>query len=149
MNDDTIHLEISGNGNFLRIEPLKWSHPNAEMDWDKNWITVTLYVKAGAFHGEFGADFMTIDFINFRNELIKLYDNLNGIARFHTLEEQIGIQITGDGFGHLTAECFAMDYSGIGNKLQFEIDFDQSYIPIILKQLEVITSKFPKIGELT
>ena len=73
---------------------------------------------------------------------------LNGIATFHTLESQVEIKIVGDGIGHLKAECEVMDYAGTGNKLVFEINFDQTHIPKILNQLEKITKKFPKIGEL-
>lgn len=91
---------------------------------------------------------MTVDFESFKTELTKLYEKLNGIATFSTLESQVEIKITGDGIGHLSAECEVMDYVGIGNKLEFKINFDQTHIPKILNQLEKITNRFPKTGEL-
>src|SRR5690606_973570 len=105
-------------------------------------------VKAGAFSGAFKADFMTVDFVTFKNELAKLYEKLNGIATFHTLESQVEIKISGDGIGHLTAECIVKDAASFGNKLEFEINFDQTHIPELLNQLKKITDRFPKIGNL-
>ena len=91
---------------------------------------------------------MTVDFVSFKNELSKLYDKLNGIATFQTLENQVYIKIFGNGIGHLNAKCVVMDDAGNGNRLEFEIDFDQTHIPKILNQLEKIVAKFPQIGEL-
>ena len=148
MSEENVYFEISESGNFIRIELIKQSHPNAEMDWDANWVKGFVNVKAGCFLGEFKAEFMTIDFVSFRNELAKLYDKLNGIATFHTLENQVEIKIVGDGIGHLNAEIEVMDFAGMGNKLKFEINFDQTHIPKLLNELEKIIHKFPKIGEL-
>ena len=148
MTEENTYFEISESGNFIRIELLKLSHLNAEMDWDANWIKGFVKVKAGGFNGEFNAEFMTVDFISFKTELTKLYDKLNGIASFQTLENQVDIKIKGDGIGHLNAECEVMDFAGMGNKLIFEINFDQTHIPKLLNELGKIISKFPKIGEL-
>jgi hypothetical protein len=148
MNEETNFFEISENGSFIRIDLIDYNYPYADLDWDKNWISGIVKVKAGAFSGEFKTDFMTVDFVSFKNEMEKLYDKLNGIATFYNLENQVEIKIIGDGIGHLKAECEVMDYAGIGNKLKFEIDFDQTYIPKLLNQLEKITRRFPKIGEL-
>lgn len=148
MIDENIYLEISGNGNFIRIELIGLSHESAELNWDKTWITGFVKLKAGGFSGEFKAEFMTIDFIQFQEELEFLYNNLSGNANFQTLEDQVEIKISGDGLGHLEAECVVMDSAGFGNKLEFEIQFDQTFLPRITNQLKQITSKFPKIGEL-
>lgn len=118
------------------------------MDWDRNWLKSLVYVKAGVFSGSFKADLMTTDFESFKLQLAKLYDKLNGIATFKTLENQVEMKIIGDGIGHLKAECEVIDEAGFGNKLEFEIDFDQTHIPKILNQLEKITTKFPVLGEL-
>lgn len=148
MNEEITYFEISESGNLIRIELIGLNYPTAKLDWDRNWIRGFVKVKAGAFSGEFKADFITADFVDFKNELIKLYDKLNGIVTFKTLESQVEIKIVGDGIGHLNAECIVMDNAGNGNKLEFEISFDQTHIPKIINQLEKITNKFPKTGEL-
>ena len=118
------------------------------MDWDKNWINVHVIVQAGGFSGKFSAYVMPIDFKSFEAQLRNLYDKLKGFANFETLEDQIAIRIQGNESGNMLAKCEVMDQAGIGNKLIFEIEFDQSYIPNILRQLENIKSKFPVEGEL-
>ena len=148
MIDENIYVEISRNGNFIRIELIGLSHESAELNWDKNWITGCVKLKAGGFSGEFNAEFMTMDFIQFQEQLEFLYNNLSENANLKTLEDQVEIKIIGDGIGHLEAECVVMDSAGFGNKLKFEIAFDQTFLPKIINQLKQITSKFPKIGEL-
>jgi hypothetical protein len=93
MIEDNTYFEISESGNFIRIELLKLSHLNTEMDWDANWIKGFVKLKAGGFSGEFNSYFMTTDFISFKTELTKLYDKLNGITNFQTLENQVDIKI--------------------------------------------------------
>lgn len=148
MNENSTYFEISENGNLIRIDILGLNYPNAEDDWDRNCLKSIISAKADAFSGNFKADLMTTDFETFKNELTNLYDKLKGIATFNTLESQVDIKITGDGIGHLKAKCEVMDYAGIGNKLEFEIDFDQTQIPKIVNQLENIITKFPVSGDL-
>ena len=100
-------------------------------------------VKAGPFSGKFKANLMTTDFEMFKNGIIELYNKLDGVATFYTLESQVDIKIMGDGIGHLTAQCEVIDNVGVGNKLEFEIDFDQTQIPELINQLEKITKEFP------
>ncbi|WP_146185112.1 WapI family immunity protein [Flavobacterium pallidum] len=143
----TTYFEISANGSYIRIEIIEYSYQSSETYWDGNWVNSNVSVKAGAFSGSFNACLMTIDFENFKNELVKLYEKLNGIAVFQTIESQVGIKIIGDGIGNLNAECIVLDNAGYGNILEFEINFDQSHIPKILNQLDKITVEFPIVGK--
>ena len=93
MNEENIFFEISESGNLIRIELIELNYPNAELDWDRNWINGIVKVKAGAFSGEFKANFMAVDFLSFKNKLTELYDKLNGIATFNTLESQVEMKI--------------------------------------------------------
>lgn len=144
MSEEKIYFEISETGNFIQIELLSLNFPDSELDWDRNWIAGIVTVRAGNFSGKFSADFMTQDFVDFKEQLIELYKNLTGTATFETIESQVEINIAGDGIGHLRADCVVMDSVGIGNKLEFEINFDQTHIPKILNQLDKITNTFPR-----
>ena len=62
------------------------------------------------------------------------------------MEEWLSIKARGDGHGHITADCEAMDEAGIGNTLQFTLKFDQTDIPEVLQGLDAILQKFPVIG---
>ncbi|MBO6793049.1 MAG: hypothetical protein JJ895_04005 [Balneolaceae bacterium] len=147
-NSDTKYFELKDSGDFIRIDLLKLSHPDAELDWDNNWIKSNVTVKAGAFTGQFDAELMTTDFEKFKQELSRLYDKLDGTALFDTLEGQVVIKIKGDGIGHFEADCSVMDFAGTGNKLEFEINFDQTIITKMVNQLEGITNAFPISGDL-
>ncbi len=78
-------------------------------------------------------------------QLKLLYNKLDGSAVFNTIENQVNINIVGDGVGHLTAKCELMDFAGNGNVLLFTINFDQSHLPKIINQLEIITNRYPLV----
>ena len=142
INNDSTYFEISGNGNFIRIELSNFNDLSTELGWSENWIKVIVHVKAGGFSGNFRADLTTWEFLTFKKELIILYQKLTGSATFDTLEKQVVIKVSGDGIGHLKAECILEDQAGFGNRLNLEIDFDQTFLPELIRQLEKITDKF-------
>jgi hypothetical protein len=145
MTDD-IYFEITDGPDIVKIEPLKWTHADAELDWDKNWIHSRITIKGGAFRGQFYCDLMTTDFELFKRALKQTYDSLKGHAEFKTLEGQIQIKIEGDGLGHFTVDCEVMDEAGIGNKLTVTMAFDQTQIPGFVRQLDKIVKQFPIQG---
>lgn len=147
-DENSTYFEIKESGNLIKIEVFGLQYPNADDDWDRNWLTSIVSVKAGVFSGKFKANLMTTDFETFKNQIIKLYNKLDGVATFYTLESQANIKIIGDGIGHLDAQCEVMDNVGFGNKLNFKINFDQTQIPKLINQLEKITKEFPIKGEL-
>ena len=108
---DDIYFEITDGPDIIRIELLKWTHTDAELDWDKNWIHSQITVKGGAFRGQFYCDLMTTDFELFKRGLKKIFDSLRGQAEFKTPEGQIHIKIEGDGLGHFTVDCEAVSYT--------------------------------------
>lgn len=144
--EETIFFELEEGENFLRISVIGFAHPDAELDWDRNWLTSNLTLKAGGFLGKFDCELMTTDFIRFKEQLSKLYEKMNGNAFFDTREEQVAIKIEGDGLGHFRADCTAIDFPGTGNKLEFELNFDQTAIPDLIRQLDSIIHTFPKTG---
>jgi hypothetical protein len=146
--NEMIYFELKDSGDFIRIGLLKLNYPNAELDFDRNWIKSYVEVKAGGFSGQFECDLMTTDFERFKQSLSKLYNNLDGTASFTSYEGQVEIKIEGDGIGHFVADCSVMDNVGIGNQLDFEINFDQTIIPEMVRQLDCITKKFPVLGDI-
>jgi hypothetical protein len=144
--DDEIYFEITDGPDIIKIEPLQWTHPNSDNDWDKNWIRSRITVKGGAFRGPFGCDLFSSDFELFKRQLKKAYDNLRETATFKTMEGQIEISCVGDGLGHFTVDCKAMDEAGTGNELNLTMTFDQTSIPDIIRQLDSITKMFPIQG---
>ncbi len=121
--------------------------PEANDYWDGNWVYATVKVAARAFRGEFEAQFRAEEFVLFRDKIHVLYETLKGGAKFETMEGWLAIDIQGDGKGHFHAACMAVDEPGIGNRLTFGLDFDQTEVPEILRGLDAICAAFPVVGK--
>jgi hypothetical protein len=138
------YFEIKSNSDSVRIEilnRLKYNKP--DFFTDKNTLNAKITVKGGVFHGEYLAYIMTTDFAYLKDNLAELYLNLSGETSFCPIDEQIVIKIKGDGIGHFHCDCEAQ--AGIGNVLQFELEFDQTIIPILITQLESIIHAYPVV----
>ncbi len=85
--------------------------------------------------------------MTFRDQLRSLYKSLSGRAEFHTMEEWLGLQIAGSKTGHIEVKGFLRDDPGIGNRLGFRLDLDQTYLPDVLPALDEVTRAYPVIGK--
>ncbi|MBB2151431.1 WapI family immunity protein [Pedobacter gandavensis] len=149
INTENLSFEISDSGYLVRLEPIERIQYNSEIDWDKNWIKTKVSINAGKFSGQYEGDFRTTDFKAFKEDLSKLYDNLNGTVIFNDLEGYLDLKIIGDGFGHFNVEVKACDNPGIyGSVLSFNMEFDQTEINKMVNQLEMIIKQLPVIGSL-
>lgn len=140
-------LEITDAGDIIRIEPISLTFPNADLDWDRNWIKANVTVKAGVFSGQFVAEFRTTDFEILKQQLKKLENDFNGSASFEPLEQQLILNIKGDGLGHFEVDCEATPEPHIGHSLTFSISFDQTQIKKYVRQLNSLTKSFPIDGD--
>jgi hypothetical protein len=142
-----LHLEFTDAGDIIRLEPMELIHPNAPLDWDRNWVKTWVTVKGGVFSGQFAAEFMTTDFEIFKQQLKKLDKDFSGKAAFEPLEGQLILKIKGDGLGHFELGCEATPEPHLGQTLSFSISFDQTQIKEYVQQLDTITKKFPIDGD--
>jgi hypothetical protein len=148
MDQGLTFFELSDSGDFLRITVLNKSHPNAESEWDQNWVNCRIETKSGAFSGLFEGALMTTAFERFKQELRQLYDTLEGTANFHSYDDYATIVATGDGIGHVNAKCTLRDSHVPLNELTFELALDQTFLPHIINQLNNITRTYPIIGNI-
>lgn len=111
--------------------------------YDDNWVNVSVLISVGAFAGKYDATFLTSDFIGLRAGLQALHESLEGTASFSTLEDQLSLKFTGDGRGHIALKGLATDAPGTGNRLEFELALDQTYLPSALGELNEIVRSFP------
>lgn len=137
--------------NYLSVEVLARSLPQCHDFWDGNWLDTRIRVSAGVFTGHYSASLRCDEFASFLSGL-RLASLSPGaevpshVAKFVALEEQLSIVIRGDALGHFVAQCVAVDGLGIGNRLEFELTFDQTDLPAMLNGLETITEAFPVRG---
>lgn len=110
--------------------------------YDDNWISVEVGVSAGAFSGRFAAAFLIEDFVRFRAALQLLFDSLKGEAIFSALEKQLFLRVVGNDRGGVEVTGIAVDRPGDGNKIEFHLFLDQTYLGATLKELNDLVSSF-------
>jgi hypothetical protein len=111
--------------------------------WDDNWLRVDIRVRAGGFRGMVSATIITSELAEFLSELRPLVETLVGSAEFATIEEQLGLRLTGDGRGNVELRGEVSDQAGGGNRLHFTLQFDQSHLRASIHELERVTLEFP------
>jgi hypothetical protein len=110
---------------------------------DDNWLNVMVTVSLGSFEGAFPATFLTEEFVAFRDALRILCDTLQGEAKFETLEGQLFLKLSGNGRGQIFLKGHALDRAGDGNRLEFEVELDQTHLSGALRDLETTIERFP------
>lgn len=142
-----LYFEICDAGDIIRLEPIQVYDDASQLDWDRNWVRTKVIVKGGAFSGQFTADLMTTDFELFKRDLRNLDKDFKGTAKFSPLEEQLILNIAGDGLGHFETKCNVTDRPGYGRTLSFSLSFDQTELPRLINELDKITKTFPIRGD--
>lgn len=144
LDDFTIRLHLGGQS--ISITVIGLLVIDATSNWDKNWLKTKISVQAGAFSGIYDADLTTFDFENFKQDLNSLYENLNSEIEFKDLEGYLYMKIKGNGLGNINAEISCSDDPGINAAtLNFELNFDQTYIKPVIQRLNNITNKYPVV----
>ena len=110
---------------------------------DDNWLTVKVSLAVGGFSGRFQASFLTAELMEFRDQLAALYKGLNGEAKLVTMETQLQLTLTGNGRGGISLKGEAWDRPGIGNRLVFGLDLDQTHLATTLGELDAVIERFP------
>jgi hypothetical protein len=131
---------------FLSVNITGRSRAGSSDYWDGNWLNAVIEIDAGGFRGLYGAYLRAEELREFREGLARLYSFDIKETKFETMEGQLDINVRGDGLGHFTAECVAVDQAGTGNRLSFTLSFDQTDIPAILRGLDSLVEEFPVRG---
>jgi hypothetical protein len=113
--------------------------------WGGNWLESTIEVAAGAFVGSFEAKLHAGDFDRFHERVRALYEALDGVADFDTVEDRLEVRLTGDGRGRIVVEGAARDLSR-RNELKFGFEIDQTYLPTIVRSVEDVLTRYPVMG---
>ena len=127
----------------IEVEVLGYERPPVGEYWDDNWLRVEIRVMAGGFRGKAAAAFITSELSKFLSDLQPLFDTLKGTAEFTTMERQLSLRLVGDGKGHIELSGEVADQAGIGNRLHFTFEFDQTQLAASIRELEQVTSQFP------
>lgn len=93
-----------------------------------DWIKALVQIEVGGFNGEVEIYMCLSDMVMFKEQLEPVYRNLKGIAEFKTIEDQLYIRIEADRLGHVQATGYLAGHLASGNKLEFEILYDQTLL---------------------
>jgi hypothetical protein len=93
-----------------------------------DWVDATVHIEVGAFKGDNQISICLSDIIRFKDQLEPVYRDLKGSAEFKTIEDQLYIRIELDHLGLVHASGFLIDGFVSGNKLTFNIQYDQTLL---------------------
>src|SRR5687767_3628634 len=112
----------------IEVDVLRYERSPVGEYHDDNWLTAQMRVCVGGFRGKVDAAIVTDELAAFLNQLRPLYNTLRGTAEFTTLEGQLHLRLSGDGKGQIELVGEIADQPGIGNRLHFTLQFDQSQL---------------------
>ena len=131
----------------LLVRPTRYEQAEPTNFYDANWLRTTIELRVGAFRAEYEGTIMNVDFVRFREAVKLLHETLRGEATFDPLEPWVLVRLVGDGRGHVEAKCTATDRLGMGSELRFTLELDQTMLPAILADLEMLSATFSVRGE--
>jgi len=111
-----------------RVEVNLISRPADAKSDGYDWIKGVVQFNIGAFNGELEISLCLSDMIRFKEQLEPVYEKLEGVAEFKTIENQLAIRIEVNKLGHVQASGHILDDFVSGNKLYFNIAYDQTLL---------------------
>ena|ERR1051326_564963 len=127
----------------IEVDVLSYERAATGEYHDDNWLRVSITVRVGGFSGRAGASIVTDELVRFAEQLHQLHEQLSGSAEFTTLEGQLSLALGCDARGHVTLHGEVLDQAGIGNRLSFQLDLDQSFIHQSIRELDAVITAFP------
>jgi len=124
-------LYIGTTTDFLRFE-IEPEYPG--------WVRAQVTIQVRGFNGFVVASFESGDFEAFEKKLQVLNETLTGDADFSSRENQVAFTLRGDRLGHIEVTGKAWSQPCYENKLEFEFNIDQTFIPSILAQLRAMNA---------
>jgi len=139
-------VQIRGDGNVIQIDVFGYERPDANDEYDANWLRAKCSVTVAEFSAILSLALVTRDFARFADELEQAVQLLKGTAAFSTVEAGLGIEIKFTTAGH--AEVFGSARSQTSfvpdqSVLSFSFETDQTYLAQSVRELKAIVSRFP------
>jgi hypothetical protein len=110
-----------------------------------DWIKGQVRIEVGTFKGELEIHLCVSDIIRFKEQLEPVYERLEGVAEFKTIEDQLSIRVEVDKLGHVQVSGHLLDDFVAGNKLDFNISYDQTLLWHTISEMdEALFQLFPQ-----
>ena len=139
-------VQIRGDGNAIQIEVFGYERPDADDEYDANWLRARCSVTVAEFSAVLSLALVTHDFARFADELEQAVQLLKGTAAFSTAEAGLAVEVKFTTAGHAevcgsvrSQTSFVPDRS----VLSFSFETDQSYLAHTVRELRAVVSRFP------
>jgi hypothetical protein len=102
----------------------------------EGWARAEVEISVSGFHGRIQPWVEAADFEVFTKQLRLLYDSLEGKADFAPREAQFTLTVASSSGGHIDVTVVAWSNATYGKKLEYLLEFDQSFLSSPLRELE-------------
>jgi hypothetical protein len=143
MKKSSAYFEISDGGDMVRVEILGTTNSPSIDSQGKQWLDAKINVKGCTFRGQYGAEFMPIDFYKFRQQLVSIIYNLDKTAIFNGTEGFLEIKVAVNPADYFDIKIKACDVPGIGAELNFGLCMEKSGIDFLIQHLDKILDLYP------
>ena len=136
-------VQIRGDGNAIQIEVFGYEWPDADDEYDANWLRARCSVTVAEFSAVLSLALVTHDFARFADGLEQAVQLLRGTAAFSTAEAGLAVEVKFTTAGH--AEVFGSVRSQTSfvpdrSLLAFSFETDQSYLAHTVRELRAVVS---------
>ncbi len=114
--------------------------PIGEIDAN-GFCSAKVEVRVSGFLAQLEPFIQIRDLVEFRKEILALYEKLEGVANFSPLEKELELRLAMDARGQVSVTGKATKYYGErDNQLTFELSIDQTFLPSMAKSIERVVS---------
>jgi len=132
----TINLDEPSAGPSLAVQLARGAH--------HHHVNAQIEVVIDGFRAAYVTNLFGGDLPAFREGLARLYSFEAQEAVLDPTEGELRIDIRGDGRGHFEAKCVARKHTAETFPcLTFTLEFDQTEIPTILRELDAVLGRTP------
>lgn len=147
MEQSTTEIQIGGReSDCLIIRINARAYPESFDAADGNWLNAEVVTSIGPFQATVRALLRSEEIVRFRDSLKHLYETLDGKIKFSTMEAWLEILVKATRSGAISAEIKLSDPNNYSNCLSFSLNFDQTYIPRIIRELDSTIEQYPVRG---
>jgi hypothetical protein len=104
----------------------------------EGWAQISVEIRVHCFSGTINPWIDSADIELFTIGLRKLYETLKGQAEFVPLEKQLTLKFESKSGGKISVSGIAWSQATYENKLEFQLELDQTYLQSPLKVLELL-----------
>lgn len=104
----------------------------------EGWIDARVEITVQCFQGSIWPSLEVSDLEKFLSQLSTLHGSLKGSAELRPREEQFVLSIKADATGHMLLCGTAWSRATFGNRLDFELELDQTFLDEPISELHTV-----------